>query len=397
MKVAILSSAPAGGAGIAAYRIFQALKENSNNDIDFIDISLLGEIPHDISPTYSGSNNRISNTHFTIDNSSDVRDWVVDYLMQYDLINIQWASYLISIGEILVLAKNGKKILFTLHDFYYFTGGCHYPSTCEGFLKSCNACPQVDISKFSQLDVMDAYKLKKELFSSPNVHISAPSSYIIDLAIKSEIINNERAHVLRNAYKPDEGFSVTDINVDNLSILLISDSFSERRKGLLNAIEALNIAAKSSPSINLSVHLVGGLDDKVVSMLDTTKIKTYTHGHIKEHKKLIKIYKKSRFILTSSYEDNWPNILVEGGCYGCIPIVGPGHGCEEFVSLFGIGGVAKSYKSVDFSEQIVNTIFNFKNNWKLSIDLAKKVREAHSFVNASSSYLKVFDKISSNS
>ena len=28
----------------------------------------------------------------------------------------------------LELARRGKKILFTLHDFYYITGGCHYPA-----------------------------------------------------------------------------------------------------------------------------------------------------------------------------------------------------------------------------------------------------------------------------
>jgi glycosyltransferase involved in cell wall biosynthesis len=396
MKVAILSSAPAGGAGIAAYRIYEALKENTKFSIDFIDIALLGEVPHDVSPTYSGTNNRISNTHFTIDNSSDIRDWIVDYLMQYDLINVQWASYLISISEIMILAKNGKKILFTLHDFYYFTGGCHYPSTCQGFIKSCTACPQVDESKFSQVAVMDAYKLKRELFSYPNVHISAPSSFIVNSAIKSQIISKDRAHVLRNAYKSEEGFSVNDIDINNLSILLISDSFSEQRKGLLNAVEALNLAANSQPDLNLSVHLVGALDNKVVSMLDTKKITTYTHGHIKKHEELVKIYKKSRFILTSSYEDNWPNILVEGGCYGCIPIVGPGHGCEEFVSVFGFGGVSRSYSSLDFSNQIIKAIFDFKNNWKLSVDFSKKVREVHSFINASSSYLQVFDKINSN-
>jgi len=65
MKIAVLSSASAGGAGIAAFRIYQALQA-SDHEVDFIDIRALGEaVCQEVSPQISATNRKITNTHFT--------------------------------------------------------------------------------------------------------------------------------------------------------------------------------------------------------------------------------------------------------------------------------------------------------------------------------------------
>ena len=386
MKIAILSSAPAGGAGIAAWRIYSALKENTDYEIDFLDISLFGEVAHEVSPTVSGTNNKLSNTHFTIDYANDCRDWVIQYLCKYDVINIQWASYLISLSEILVLAKMKKNILFTLHDFYYFTGGCHYPSTCVEYQKSCVGCPQIDTKRWSKVTAIDAKKIKKEIFSYQNVHLGAPSQYILDCAIKSRVVTKEKTHLLRNAYMALEPINFS-LKVKN-SILLVSDSFSEKRKGLLLAIDALNEYAENIDSV-LNLHLVGGLDAEVIKKLSTKNINPVAYGHIKNHNELVKIYQKSQFILTCSLEDNWPNILVEGGSYGCVPIVGPNHGCEEFVTVFSTGMLANKYEADSFCDQLVKIQSVEFSNVELYRNLSNKVRDLHSYKKVANNYVDV--------
>lgn len=377
VKIAILSSASAGGAGIAAYRIYQAFDTHSDHKVDFFDMSSLGQVSIEVSPAISATNSKITNTHFTIDYASDVRQWVIDLLMDYDVINVQWASYLVSLSEIHELAKAGKKILFTLHDFHYITGGCHYPAGCTGFLKNCIACPQVNEKILSQQTVIATNRLKRNIFLYPNVHLSAPSQFIVDNAIRAGIVPAERAHVLRNAYAPvDEYEPKTDSK--KKSILLIADSFDEQRKGLALAVDSLKIAAQSfsNNNNNVTLHLVGGLDREVIQRLNASDIKVITHGHIKDHATLVKIFKQCEFILSCSYEDNWPNILVEAGSYGCVPIVGKWHGCEEFVNTLGSGYVADSYLPATFSEIIKQAIFDELSNSNLS-DFVDKVRSMH--------------------
>lgn len=377
VKIAILSSASAGGAGIAAYRIYQAFDTHSDHKVDFFDITSLGPVSSEVSPTTSATNGKITNTHFTIDYASDVRQWVIDVLMDYDVINVQWASYLVSLSEIHALAKAGKKILFTLHDFHYITGGCHYPAGCTGFLKNCVACPQVNEKVLSQQTIIATNKLKRSIFSYPNVHLSAPSQFIVNSAIRAGMVPVERAHVLRNPYAPI-GEHAPQTDSKKKSILLIADSFDEQRKGLALAVDSLKIAAQSFRNNNHSVtlHLVGGLDREVIQRLSASDIQVITHGHIKDHAKLVEIFKQCNFILSCSYEDNWPNILVEAGSYGCIPIVGKWHGCEEFVNTLGSGYLADSYLPATFSEVIKQAVFDELSNSNLS-DFVDKVRSMH--------------------
>lgn len=390
MKIAILSSASAGGAGIAAYRIYEALK-SSNYNADFIDINTLGEsVCQEISPQVSATNKKITNTHFTVDHASDCRDWLISFLSEYDVINVQWASYLISLSEILELAKLNKKIVFTLHDFYYITGGCHYPAGCKGHLENCIGCPQVNDNVLSMKNVIKANKIKREIFSYPNVHLTAPSKFIVDNAVRAGFVPNERAHVLRNSYDTTEPFNSLEKPKEK-SILLIADSFDEQRKGLALAVDSLKLASEAfkEDSIPVTLHLVGGLDKEVIKRLDSSGIKVITHGHIKEHKRLVQIFKQCHFILSCSYEDNWPNILVESGCYGCIPIVGPWHGCEEFTQKFNVGFISEEYTPIAFAKEIKCAISEKYNSIQVS-EFVNNVRETCTPKNISNAYSEVF-------
>lgn len=394
MKVAVLSSASAGGAGIAAFRAFQALADQPDLDVDFLDIELCGQVDTVVSPTDSASNREITNTHFTTDYASDTRDWIIALLGDYDVINIQWASYLISLSEILALARLKKKILFTLHDFHYITGGCHYPAGCLGFLDNCIGCPQVDERVFSQKAVIATNKLKREIFSFSNVHLAAPSAFIVNQAVRSGIVPEARAHVLRNSYSPLSPH-LTRPRGSPPAMLLIADSFDEKRKGLTLAVETLKLVGQQyqGDAGRLQLHLVGGLDEEVVSRLDGIDIDVECHGHISDHGILVDIYNRCEFVLSCSYEDNWPNILVEAACYGCVPIVGKWHGCEEFVDAQKVGHKADQYSPVRFAEVILRALNHEPMSEQAVSSYVCAVREEHAPGKVAARYRSAFDSI----
>lgn len=389
MKVAILSSASGGGAGIAAYRIYEALKKHQTDKchVDFIDMRVFGRVADHVSQPGSATNGMISNTHYTTDFGSEVRSHVVETLLDYDVINIQWSSYLLSIAEIYELARSGKRIVFTLHDFYYFTGGCHYPSTCKQYLKSCKLCPQVDTTKMSQRDVQAAHDLKRKIFSFENVILTAPSEYIVKKAIEAKIVPKERAITTRNAYEP---LRVVKEKQDDgkMHILVIADSFYEIRKQLQLAIDSLKELAKSEPSkvYNFVIHLVGRLDKEVLRQLEPYGYSVVNHGHLSEHKDIVDVYVQCDYIFTPSLDDNWPNILVESSAYGVMPIVGPGHGCEEFVEKLGYGYIFPDYSSTSISKVLAKIEKKFYDSVSL-IDLSHRI---HDPISQSKAYLSLF-------
>lgn len=391
-KVAILSSASGGGAGIAARRLADLLNLTESYCADFIDIIAIGEaVPEKVTLKDNSSNRKLTDTHFTAEYPGFIRGWLIELLSNYDVINVHWASYLVTTSEIIVLAEQGKKLLITMHDFYYSTGGCHYQAGCTGQYNSCIACPQIDTNVFSYTAVMDAYKEKIKLFSYTNVHLSAPSKYLIDKVVSTGIIDAQRTHVIRNIYQPEEVVFI-DKQAVKSHVLLIADSLLERRKGMSLALKALSLATAKFDG-DLIVHLVGYADDQLRKLCSEYKINAVFYGRITEHTKLAELYQNVGVLLTCSYEDNWPNILVEAGAYGVVPVVGSSHGCEEFCKLFNIGRLGQSYTPEAFSASIINCIEDYPQNIQLQT-YAINVRLTHSSYEIICAYGKVISAIS---
>ena len=346
-SVAVLSSAGGGGGGIAALRLAQALNAHGALQADFIDIAGLGEaLPAHAAPFESFSNRIVTDTHFTAEHPGFSRGWMVGMLARYDVVNVHWASYLVSLGELHALAMAGRPMLFWMHDFHYITGGCHYPAGCDGFLRDCRGCPQLDIRRSNPAVTARALAVKREIFARPNVHLSAPSAFLRDRAVAAGIVPAARAHVIRNAYAPLAPFDAD--RPPGVRVLLIADSLAEQRKNMGLALEVLAQVAAQHPPGGMVVDIVGQAPPPLCARLAEGGVPHVLHGRVTDHAALTAILARSDVLLSCSLEDNWPNILVEAGCYGAMPVVGPGHGCAEFVRRYGFGHVTEDYTAAAF-------------------------------------------------
>ena len=394
MKLAILSSASSGGAGIAAARVKQALQGDSKEFVDFIEVESLGaRLPNDCSPAVSMTNGQLTNTHFTVEYPGFVRGWFIDLLSRYDVLNIHWASGLIALSEVEEVARRGTPILFTCHDYYYFTGGCHYPAGCKGLFAACRDCPQIDRSRCPPEIVSRNLALKRRMFGNRHVHLAAPSGFIVAQAVQAGAVSAQKTHVLRNPYRPEicmnrgESGGVT-------RIALVADSFGERRKGMPLALESLNKVVgasrrRNAPSIEL--HVIGSVDALLEAKLDRLRMKAVKHGCISEHGQMADILASCDILLTCSFEDNWPNVLVEAGAYGAIPVVGPGHGCEEFVNECGAGFIAEEYSASSFASAILSAVES--RDAVVSERFARTVRSIHDPARVASDYRIALEKV----
>lgn len=359
-RIAILSSAAGGGGGIAARRLAEALNATPGVVADFLSVEDFGgSLPETVAPRRNMSNHRLTDTHYTVEYPGFRRDWVVDLLAGYDVVNIHWASYLISLAEIEALAARGTRVVFMLHDFHYITGGCHYPAGCTRMTAGCLHCPQIDPA-LADPSVMPAnLRLKRAVFARPNVRLLAPSRYLRDEAVATGIVSEDRAHVLRNPYAPiapaqdwpDDGA---------IRIALVADSLTERRKGVRLALDSLKRLqahlARNDPDRYAIVHIIGQADPALTEALKTLRLPHRAHGRIRDHARLAGILALCDILLTCSTEDNWPNVLVEAGSYGVAPVVGPGHGCEEFARLYDTGAVAAAYTPEAFGRALADLI-----------------------------------------
>lgn len=202
-RIAVLSSAGQGGAGLAARRMARALTGQPGLTVDFLDGPRLGGLlPPQVAPTANMSNNRLTNTLFSIEYPGFRRDAIIERLAGYDLLNIHWTAYLLGLAELDALAARGQRMLFMLHDFNHLTGGCHYPATCRQLGSGCKACPQVDEARADRAIVPVVRRIRQAIFKRPNVHATVPSAFLRDQVVASGIVPAQRVHLLRNPYDP---------------------------------------------------------------------------------------------------------------------------------------------------------------------------------------------------
>ena len=64
-------------------------------------------------------------------------------IQQSDIIHLHWINFgFLSLNSIEKLFKTNKPIVWTLHDMWAFTGGCHYSRECTNYERSCGNCVQ---------------------------------------------------------------------------------------------------------------------------------------------------------------------------------------------------------------------------------------------------------------
>jgi len=330
-----------------------ALRDPGGHRVDLIDIAALGAVSQDIAPQRSITNGRWSNTQFTLDRATSVREWVLRLLDGYDVVNLHWTTFLLSAAEVAALAGLGTPVLVTMHDFNHVTGGCHYPAGCTGLYSGCHTCPQLDPEAWSATDVARVKWLKNLAARHRNVHLAAPSRYVLDAAAHASGVPPLRQHLLRNPYEPMRDVKPAGNPDRDLSVLLVADTLAERRKGAALAAESLQLfQAMSSHRDRLRIHVAGNADPALLRSLAATGADLRVHGRVTRHEVLASIYADSDVQLSTSHEDNWPNVLVEAGAYGCLAIVGPGHGCAEFAQQYPPCRTVRDYSPAAFAEAL---------------------------------------------
>jgi glycosyltransferase involved in cell wall biosynthesis len=112
-----------------------------------------------------------------------------------DIIHIHWINRgFLSISSIEKLLKLNKPIVWTLHDSWSMTGGCHMMGECTQYENSCQNCGMLRIKSFAKY-----FQTKKQkVFNADNLHFIAPSTWTKNKALSSDVLKNKDITILPN-------------------------------------------------------------------------------------------------------------------------------------------------------------------------------------------------------
>ncbi|BDC97845.1 glycosyltransferase [Persicobacter psychrovividus] len=96
-----------------------------------------------------------------------------------DIIHIHWTNQgFLSMKGMKKLFLLQKPIVWTLHDIWAFSGGCHYADRCDGYLKECGCCPLLRNPHSHDLSHQQ-WKKKREIYPLNHPHLIGVSDWIV--------------------------------------------------------------------------------------------------------------------------------------------------------------------------------------------------------------------------
>ena len=208
------------------------------------------------------------------------------------------------------IKKNNKKVVWTLHDCWPFTGQCPYFTAvgCEKWKTGCHDCEQINRYPSCSVDRTDKmWKLKKEWFTGvQNLTIVTPSQWLADL-VKQSFLKDYPVKVINNGinldvFKPTESDFRTKHNLEDKKIILGVASVWEVRKGLDVFIEL-----SKRLDDRYKIVLVG-TNDEVDKKLPEGIISIHRTSNQKE---LAELYTAADVFFIPTREDNFPTVNME--------------------------------------------------------------------------------------
>lgn len=115
-----------------------------------------------------------------------------------DIIHLHWTcAGFVKIETLKKLNELNKPIVWTLHDSWPFTGGCHIPLDCAGYTDRCGMCPTLG-STFSHDLSRWIWNRKSKAWSGLDMTIVTPSNWLADCARSSSLFKGKRVEIITN-------------------------------------------------------------------------------------------------------------------------------------------------------------------------------------------------------
>jgi glycosyltransferase involved in cell wall biosynthesis len=403
-----------GGASRAAYRLFRTLQDRKINSIMFTqrkesdDISVFGPASN-IAKGFVNFRTALDHSPKLLytkkTNSIFHLGWVPNCLAKKikkhysNIVHLHWICRgFMSVGSI---AAFNKPVIWTLHDMWPFTGGCHYAGTCEGYTMACGKCPQLGSQMAHDLSSW-TWRRKAKAWKHINITLVTPSMWMKKCAQKSSLFKDKAIEVIPNGidltlFRPRDKKilrSHLGLPLDKKLILFSAiNAMSAQRKGFQFLLPALRQLSETKAAHNTEIIIMGASRPKYSPGFD---LKSTYLGRIHDEILLALVYAACDVFLAPSQEDNLPNTIMESMACGTPCVAFRIGGIPDMISHKKNGYLAKPLSIEDLANGIKWIIEDDGKHQKLSTEARNKAELEFNIKQVAKRYHFLYKKVLNN-
>lgn len=311
-----------------------------------------------------------------------------------DIVHLHWIhAGMLKIEDLL---KIKAPIIWSLHDMWAFTGGCHYSGSCKKYEKQCGKCPVLQSNH--ERDLSRKIHIRKEkIFSKVNITVVGLSKWIETCAKSSSLFKNKKVINLPNPINSNIFRKINKQLARNLYNLPNEKKFilfgamsatSDIRKGFNELKEALKHLKTSDVEI-----LVYGSSKPEYSQ--NLGFPTHYLGQLYDDVSLTALYNAADVMIVPSLEENLSNVIMESlSC--ATPVVGFDiGGNSDLIDHKKNGYLAKPFNIEDLANGI-NWVITNENYEELSNNSREKILQEFDSKVVAQQYITLYSEIVNN-
>ena len=227
-------------------------------------------------------------------------------------------------------------IVWTIHDMWPFTGGCHYSGACDKYVKECGACPQLASERSNDLSRWE-HNNKARSWTNLDLTLVSPSHWLADCARRSSLFGSTEIHVIPNGidlscFRPVDrkiARQTLGLPIEKCLVLCGAGPKSpEPRKGGKLLQEAMAILAGQELHDSFQLVTFGA---GAGTPADFHPFYTHSLGLSRDDASLALLYSACDIFVAPSVEDNLPNTVMEATACGTPTIAFQVGGIPEMI------------------------------------------------------------------
>jgi glycosyltransferase involved in cell wall biosynthesis len=312
-----------------------------------------------------------------------------------DLLHLHWVGD--GFLKIETLQSLNIPLIWTMHDSWAFTGGCHLPADCKKYETSCGACPVLGSQAEKDLS-RRVWDRKRRNYPLKEMTFISPSLWLAEQARASSLLRNCHIEVIPNGvdcsvYSPGDKMaarSACGLPEDREIILFgARHAFSDFNKGVDLLWETLG---KLPIELRRKCQLVifGEQKDNFVPPVE---IETLNYGVIDDEAEIANLYRAADLFLMTSRQENLPNMVSEAMSSGLPCVAFAVGGIPEQISHRENGCLVDPFDTDAMSSEV---------SWLLSakvehLAMGRKAREfaqdRYSLQKVASQHIVLYEKV----
>ncbi|MCW1736137.1 glycosyltransferase family 4 protein [Anaerorudis cellulosivorans] len=310
-----------------------------------------------------------------------------------DIIHLHWINQgMLSLKELENIFASGKKVVWTMHDMWPFTGICHHAGNCTNYQQTCGLCPYLVDASPHDLS-RKVFKQKQAVYSSGYITFVACSNWLKDLAKKSPLTTAHRVISIPNPidtqhYCPKDKISTRkklQLPLDKKIVLFAAVKTSDKRKGMDYLSEASRLMKQHTDNV---LFLIAGNNGKEIET--RLALPAQSMGFVAPEN-MPDIYNAADVFVTPSLQENLPNTIMEAMACGT-PCVGFRiGGIPEMIDHLKTGYLAEYKNADDLAKGLFWTLFEADTE-TLSANAREKTLNTYAQEKIAEQYKKVYDQ-----